>query len=40
MTKLKRKPFSELAEQVRKRPGAAAEIDARKNVIIAAVRLA
>ncbi|MGH2974534.1 MAG: type II toxin-antitoxin system HicB family antitoxin [Solirubrobacterales bacterium] len=37
--KMKRKPFSELAKEVRKRPGAATEIDARKNAIVAAVRL-
>lgn len=40
MPKMKRKPFSELSKGVRKRPGAAAEIDARKNAIVAAVRLA
>jgi DNA-binding XRE family transcriptional regulator len=40
MSKMKRKPFSELSKEVRKRPGAAAEIDARKNAIVAAVRLA
>jgi DNA-binding XRE family transcriptional regulator len=34
------KPFSDLSDEVRKRPGAAAEIDARKRAIIAAVRLA
>lgn len=34
------KPFSELSKEVRKRPGAAAEIDARKRAIVAAVRLA
>lgn len=36
----KRKPFSELSKEVRKRPGAAAEIDARKRAIVSAVRLA
>jgi len=36
----KRKPFSELSKEVRKRPGAAAEIDSRKRAIVAAVRLA
>lgn len=35
----KRKPFSELSKEVRKRPGAAAEIDARKRAIVSAVRL-
>jgi DNA-binding Xre family transcriptional regulator len=40
MPKMKRKPFSQLSKEVRKRPCAAAEIDARKNVIVAAVRLA
>lgn len=34
------KAFSDLSAEVRKRPGAAAEIDARKHAIIAAVRLA
>jgi DNA-binding XRE family transcriptional regulator len=34
------RPFSDLSEEVRKRPGAAAEIDARRRAIIAAVRLA
>lgn len=34
------KPFSDLSDEVRKRPGAAEEIDARKRAIIAAVRLA
>lgn len=33
------KPFSDLSEEVRSRPGAAEEIDVRKNAIIAAVRL-
>jgi predicted transcriptional regulator len=33
------KAFSDLSEEVRKRPGAAEEIDARKRAIIAAVRL-
>ena len=33
------KPFSDLSEEVRSRPGAADEIDVRKNAIIAAVRL-
>jgi DNA-binding Xre family transcriptional regulator len=33
------KAFSDLSEEVRKRPGAAAEIDARKRAIVAAVRL-
>jgi transcriptional regulator with XRE-family HTH domain len=33
------KPFSDLSDEVRKRPGAAEEIDARKRAIIAAVRL-
>jgi DNA-binding Xre family transcriptional regulator len=33
------KPFSDLSEEVRKRPGAAEEIDARKRAIVAAVRL-
>lgn len=40
MPKEKRKPFSELSKEVRKRPGAAAEIDARKRAIVSAVRLA
>ncbi|HKI65992.1 MAG TPA: XRE family transcriptional regulator [Solirubrobacterales bacterium] len=35
-----KKPFSELSKEVRKRPGAAAEIDARKRAIVSAVRLA
>jgi transcriptional regulator with XRE-family HTH domain len=35
----KPKPFGELSEEVRSRPGAAEEIDARKRAIIAAVRL-
>jgi len=39
MPKIKRKPFSELSKEVRKRPGAAAEIDARKRAIVSAVRL-
>jgi DNA-binding XRE family transcriptional regulator len=34
------KPFSDLSDEVRKRPGAAEEIDSRKRAIIAAVRLA
>ena len=34
------KAFSDLSAEVRKRPGAAEEIDARKRAIIAAVRLA
>ncbi len=34
------KAFNDLSAEVRKRPGAAAEIDARKRAIIAAVRLA
>jgi DNA-binding XRE family transcriptional regulator len=34
------KPFSDLSDEVRKRPGAPEEIDARKRAIIAAVRLA
>jgi len=34
------KPFSDLSNEVRKRPGAAEEIDARKRAIVAAVRLA
>jgi DNA-binding Xre family transcriptional regulator len=33
------KKFSELSEEVRKRPGAAEEIEARKRGIVAAVRL-
>ena len=33
------KAFSDLSDEVRKRPGAAEEIDARKRVVIAAVRL-
>jgi DNA-binding Xre family transcriptional regulator len=33
------KAFSDLSDEVRKRPGAAEEIDARKRAIIAAVRL-
>ncbi len=33
------KPFSDLSEEVRSRPGAADEIDVRKNAIITAVRL-
>jgi DNA-binding Xre family transcriptional regulator len=40
MPKMKRKPLGELSKEVRKRPSAAAEIDARKNAIVAAVRLA
>lgn len=40
MPKMKSKPFSELSKEVRKRPGAAAEIDARRDAIVAAVRLA
>lgn len=32
--------FSAISEEVRKRPGAAAEIDARKRAIVGAVRLA
>ena len=35
----KPKPFGELSEKVRSRPGAAEEIDARKRAIVAAVRL-
>lgn len=35
----KSKPFGELSEEVRSRPGAAEEIDARKRAIVAAVRL-
>jgi DNA-binding XRE family transcriptional regulator len=35
----KTKPFGELSEEVRSRPGAAQEIDARKRAIVAAVRL-
>jgi hypothetical protein len=35
----KPKPFGELSEEVRSRPGAAEEIDARKRAIVAAVRL-
>lgn len=35
----KTKDFSDLSAEVRKRPGAAEEIDARKRAIIAAVRL-
>jgi DNA-binding XRE family transcriptional regulator len=34
------KPFSDLSNEVRKRPGAAEEIDARRRAIVAAVRLA
>lgn len=34
------KAFSDLSAEVRKRPGAAEEIDARKRAIVAAVRLA
>jgi len=33
------KPFGDLSEEVRSRPGAAEEIDVRKNAIVAAVRL-
>jgi DNA-binding XRE family transcriptional regulator len=33
------KPFDDLSQEVRKRPGAAGEIDARKQAIVAAVRL-
>ena len=33
------RPFGELSEEVRSRPGAAEEIDARKRAIVAAVRL-
>jgi DNA-binding Xre family transcriptional regulator len=33
------KPFRDLGDEVRRRPGAAEEIDARKCAIIAAVRL-
>jgi len=40
MPKMKRKPFSELSKEVRKRPGVADEIDARKRAIVSAVRLA
>lgn len=36
----KTKSFRELSEEVRKRPGAAEEIDARKRAIIAAAQLA
>lgn len=39
MTKMT-KPFRELSKEVRARPGAAEEIDARKRAIVAAVRLA
>jgi hypothetical protein len=35
----KPKPFGELSEEIRSRPGAAEEIDARKRAIVAAVRL-
>ena len=35
----KPKPFGELSEEVRSRPDAAEEIDARKRAIVAAVRL-
>jgi hypothetical protein len=35
---MKRKPFSELSKEVRRRPGATAEIDTRKRAIIAAVK--
>ncbi len=35
----KTKPFGELSGEVRSRPGAAKEIDARKRAIVAAVRL-
>ena len=35
----KAKAFSDLSAEVRKRPGAAEEIDARKRAIVAAVRL-
>jgi DNA-binding Xre family transcriptional regulator len=39
--RLRRRTFSwELSKEVRKRPGAAAEIDARKRAIVSAVRLA
>jgi DNA-binding XRE family transcriptional regulator len=34
------KPFSDLSNEVCKRPGTAKEIDARKRAIVAAVRLA
>jgi len=40
MKKMQKKPFSELSKGVRERPGATAEIDARKQAIVAAVRLA
>lgn len=35
----KPRPFGELSEEVRSRPGAADEIDARKRAMVAAVRL-
>ena len=35
----KTKAFSDLSAEVRRRPGAADEIDARKRAIVAAVRL-
>jgi DNA-binding Xre family transcriptional regulator len=35
----KPRPFGELSEEVRSRPGAADEIDARKRAIVAAVQL-
>lgn len=34
------RPFDELSDEVRKRPGAAEEIETRKAAIVAAVRLA
>jgi hypothetical protein len=40
MTQSNKRPFGELSKEVRARPGAAAEIDARKRAIVAAVRMA
>lgn len=37
---MKTRPFKELADEVRSRPGAAEEIDARRNAILAAMTLA
>ncbi len=39
MTQSMKRPFGELSKKVRARPGAAAEIDARKRAIVAAVRM-
>lgn len=39
MTHRRTRPFSELSKDVRARPGASEEIDARKGFILSAVRL-